>query len=90
MGTMRLLLIALLIACLPAAAHAGCASRPDSAASSYIENQQALALCQAAELADDVRALRQQVDLDTQLRALGNQIRLDQQAVQGRLALPHL
>lgn len=74
---MRLLPLSVIMAFLAAPALAFCPSFPDDASTRFIQNQQALMLCQQQELADAAAAQAREARLQADLQAL--QIQLEQQ-----------
>lgn len=83
----HLLALALLVAG-STGAFAACPSLPDDASTSYLENQQALALCRQQELADRIAIQQQQVEIQGQINWLDTQIRLNQQFSRAHDSLP--
>ena len=84
---MRILLaIAALAASAFGAGAAPCASRPDTAATHYNQNQLATALCQQQALDAEVGLRQLQGDLDAELRNLQRQIDLQRQLLEAQQA----
>lgn len=73
---MKPLLVSLLLAAASAPALAACPSFPDDASTHYIENQEALMLCQQDEIATSAAARARELKLQADLQAL--QIELEQ------------
>ncbi len=84
---MRIILAILaLAASAPGAAAAPCASRPDTAATHYNQNQLATSLCHQQPLDAEVGLRQLQVDLDAEMRNLQRQIELQRQLLEAQQA----
>lgn len=86
---MRILLASLvLLAATGAAAAQPCVSLPDTAATGYVANQSALALCRLDAIAEAARQRQNQLLLAQQQRLMQSQLQLSQRLDAIRPALP--